>query len=307
MEYRPLGRTGIQVSALGLGTNQFGNTCDEAQTKAIVDRAVGLGVNFIDTADTYARGASEELLGRALRGRRDDVVVATKTGAPAGGEAGKLSRRRIVQRLESSLKRLGMDHVDIYYLHFPDPATPLEESVRAIDDLIRAGKVRYLAVSNHPAWQVAAMVGLAKAGGWCAPIASQVQYNLIDRAIEAEMVPACSHFGISVVPYAPLYGGFLTGKYPRNVKPDASTRFGRPTPGFGVGVLKEARNFDKLERYEAFSNAHGHAVGELAVAWLLAQPIVCSVIAGATAPEQVSANAEASSWKLSPEDLGELA
>lgn len=302
MNYRRLGKTGVQVSAVGLGGNQFGTTCDARQTRAIVDRALGLGVNFIDTAENYSNGLSEEFLGRALVGRRNDVVVATKTGA--GSDLGKLSRRRIMARLDGSLARLCSDHVDLYYMHFPDPATPLEESLRALEDAVRAGKVRYVGLSNHPAWQVAEAAVLAQSHVWQPIAASQVRYNLLERSAESEMIPACAHLGISLVPYSPLGSGFLTGKYARGAAPPAHSRFAR-APDAGVVYLTEER-FARLDRWRSFAERRGHTIAELALAWLLSRDVVCSVIAGVTGVEQVEANVRAAQWALDPTELGDL-
>jgi 1-deoxyxylulose-5-phosphate synthase len=302
MHYRPLGSTGVQVSAVGLGGNQFGSTVDAAGTKAIIDTAIDLGVNFIDSAEAYSNGASEECLGKALAGRWNDVVLATKVGA--GNDPGKLSRRRIAQRLDASLKRLGADHIDLYYMHFPDAATPLEESLRGLDDAVRAGKIRYAGISNHPAWQVAEAAGIAQRHGWQPVAASQVRYNLIDRSAEAEMVPACAHLGISLVPYSPLGSSFLTGKYALGATPPPDTRFGRRPQAAAQYLTPE--QFAKLEAWRAFAEASGHSVGALAIAWLLSRPVVCSVIAGVTKPEQVEANVKAAEWALSADEVREL-
>lgn len=299
MQFRPLGRTGVQVSALGLGTNQFGRVVDEAGAKAIVDRALELGVNFIDTAESYSDGASEELLGKALAGRRHDVVLATKTGAR--DDPGRLSRKRIVQRLEASLKRLATDYADLYYLHRPDPATPLEETLRAMEDLVRAGKIRYAAISNHAAWRVTEAVGVAQRNGWSPVAASQMPYSLLERDVEREMLPACEHLGVSIVPWAPLAGGFLTGKYAKGAPLPPDTRLGR-APERAARTLSDT-NFEKLERWTAFAKERGHTVGDLAVAWLLAHPVVCSVIAGATKPDQLTTNAKATEWILTSTDV----
>ncbi|HZP94763.1 MAG TPA: aldo/keto reductase [Candidatus Limnocylindria bacterium] len=301
MQYRPLGRTGVQVSALGLGTNQFGRVVDEAGARSIIDRAQELGVNFIDTAEMYGAGASEQLLGKALAGRRHEFVLATKTGA--GSDPGRLTRKRIAQRLDETLRRLATDFVDIYYLHFPDPATPLEESLRALEDATRAGKVRYAGISNHAAWRVAEAIGIAQRHGWSQVVVSQMEYSLLERAVEQDMVPACEHFGLSLVPYSPLAGGFLTGKYERGVPPAANTRFGRAPQR--ARLLTE-ENFAKLDGWRSFARERGHEVGELAVAWLLAHPVVCSVIAGATSAEQVAANAKAAEWTLTPDEVSAL-
>jgi aryl-alcohol dehydrogenase-like predicted oxidoreductase len=298
MRHRPLGRTGVQVSALGLGTNQFGRVVDEGGAKAIIDRAQELGVNFIDTAESYGGGASEELLGKALAGRRDAFIVATKTGA--GSDPGRLTRHRIAQRLDASLRRLATDHVDLYYLHFPDAATPLEESLRALEDASRAGEIRYAAISNHASWQVAEAVGIAARHGWSAVAASQMEYSLLERGVEREMVPACTHLGVSLVPYFPLAGGFLTGKYEPGVAPPPNTRFGRAQQR--PRYLTD-ENFEKLARWKSFAAERGHDVGELAIAWLLAHPVVCSVISGATSPDQLASNAKAVDWELGSEEI----
>ena len=302
MRYRSLGRTGVQVSALGLGTNQFGRVVDEPGAKAIIDRAQEIGLNFIDSAESYGpNGKSEELLGKALAGRRDEFVLATKTGA--GNDPGRQTRKRILQRLDASLGRLQTDYIDLYYLHFPDTTTPLEESLRALEDATRAGKIRYAALSNHAAWQVAQAVGLAERHGWQPVAASQMEYSLVERAVEREMVPACAALGVSLVPYFPLAGGFLTGKYEKDVAPPANTRFGRAQQR--PRYLSD-ENFTKLEKWKTVASERGHTMGELAIAWLLAHPVVCSVIAGATAPDQLSTNAKATEWSLTAEDLAAI-
>lgn len=301
MKYRQLGSTGVRVSVLGLGTNQFGRVVDEDGVRAIIDRAVELGVNFIDTAESYGGGVSEELLGKALVRRRDDFVLATKTGA--GSDPGRLTRKRILQRLEESLRRLATDYVDVYYLHYSDSGTPLEESLSALDDAVHAGKIRYAAVSNHAAWQVAEAVGIAQRRAWGAVVASQMEYSLVDRDVEREMLAACEHFGVSLVPYYPLAGGFLTGKYTRGAPPPPNTRFAR-SPQRPRYLSEE--NFDRLERWSAFAQERSHSMGELAVAWLLAHSVVCSVIAGATSADQMAANAKATEWELVLTEVGDL-
>lgn len=302
MQYRPLGRTGVPVSVLGLGTNQIGRVVDEAGARAMLDRALELGVNFIDTAESYGgNGASETLLGKALAGRRHEFVVATKTGA--GSDPGRLTRSRILRRLDESLARLATDFIDLYYLHFPDAATPLEESLRALEDATRAGKIRYAAVSNHPAWRVAEAVGIAQRHGWAPVAASQMEYSLVERAVERETIPACEHLGVSLVPYFPLAGGFLTGKYERGVAPAPDTRFGRARQR--PRYLSD-ENFERLERWKTFAAERGHTVTDLAFAWLLSHRIVCSVIAGATSPDQIAANARSVEWTMTPAEVSEL-
>jgi aryl-alcohol dehydrogenase-like predicted oxidoreductase len=302
VRYRSLGRTDVQVSVLGLGTNQIGRVVDEAGAKAMLDRAREVGLNFVDTAESYGgNGQSEAILGKALAGRRHEFVLATKTGA--GTDPGRLTRKRIAQRLDESLARLGTDYIDLYYLHFPDPATPLEESLGALEDAARAGKIRHAGISNHPAWRVAEAVGISERQGWSPAAASQMEYSLVERAVEREMIPACEHFGMSLVPYYPLAGGFLTGKYTRGAPPPANTRFGRAQQR--PRWLTD-ENFDRLERWKAFAAERGHDVVDLAFAWLLARPAVCSVIAGAISPDQIAANARSVEWMLAPADVADL-
>ncbi|HET9017385.1 MAG TPA: aldo/keto reductase [Thermomicrobiaceae bacterium] len=306
MQYRQMGTSGVMVSVVGLGGNTYGRYCDADQTAAVIHRALDLGINHVDTADMYSSGVSEEFVGRAIADRRDRVVLATKTGFPMGqgpNDVG-LSRRRIIDSVEASLRRLGTDYIDLYYLHRPDPITPIEESLRTLDDLVRDGKIRYGAVSNYAAWRVAEMVGICARESLERPVVSQNLYNMLDRGIEAELVPACRHFGMSVVPFSPLAGGFLTGKYRRGEEVPAGVR-GANNPGWQAQRLTD-RNFAVVEALERFATGRGHTMGELAIAWLLARPVVCSVIAGVTRPEQVEANAAAADWVLNADDLIEI-
>ncbi|MBM4420313.1 MAG: aldo/keto reductase [Chloroflexi bacterium] len=308
MRFNTMGRTGVQVSVIGLGGNMFGNPVDEAGTKAVIDQAQELGINFVDTAEMYAQTRSEELLGAALQGRRHAFVLASKTGTrldPGLASGGRLTRKRLSERLEASLKRLRTDFVDIYYFHFPDPLTPLEESLRAAEDLVRTGKVRYVGLSNHAGWQVAEAVGLAQRHGWQQIAVQQSGYSMLDRAVEAEVLPACRHFGVGFVPYSPLAGGFLTGKYEQGKPPTPGTRFGRGMR-YGAQVFSD-ENFAKVERWRAFAAQRGKGIGELALAWLAANPAVCSIIVGNTSPAQVAENAKAADWILTPEEVAELA
>ena len=294
MEYRTLGRTGVRVSVVGIGANQFGGRVDKSGLIKILDRAQQLGVNFIDTADGYGAGSSEELLGKALAERRSEFVVATKTGL-LSEPPGRLSRRNLIARLEASLKRLNTDYVDLYYLHFPDPGTPSDESLRALEDLVRSGKVLYPALSNHPAWQIAHAVEHAARVGASPPVAAQNEYHLFDRRIETELMPACVALGVSLVPHTPLAGGFLTGKYRSGMAIPEGAR-GHSNERFLKRWLTDA-NFTTLERYAAFAQAHGRSLTELAFAWLLAHPAVCSVIAGVTSVDQLDANVKAAQWR----------
>jgi aryl-alcohol dehydrogenase-like predicted oxidoreductase len=301
MEYRQLGGSGLRVSVVGLGGNTFGRFCDEAASARVIHGALDLGVNHVDTADIYSRGVSETHVGKAIAGRRDEVVVATKVGGAFGeGPNGKgLSFARVIQSCEGSLRRLGTDYVDLYYLHMPDPLTPLEETMRAFDHLVREGKVRYVGISNHAAWQVGDALTICDRRGYQAPTVTQSPYSMLDRRVESELVPFCRAHHMGIVPYSPLAGGLLTGKYHRG-EPIPSGVRGYDNPNFQRQLTD--RNFGLVERLEGFARGQGHSVGELAVAWLLSSPEVCSVIAGATKPEQVEANAAAAAWKLSDDE-----
>jgi len=306
MDYRRLGSSGLFVSVVGLGGNTFGRFCDARQTAAVVHKAIDLGINFFDTADIYSRGVSEEHLGKAVAAHRQDVVIATKTGMRMsdGPNGLGLSRQRLIRVLDDSLRRLGTDYVDLYYFHQPDPHTPIDETLRAIDDLTRAGKIRYAAYSNYAGWQIAEGNEVAKAKGYAVPVLDQSLYNIFQRGIESEVIPALEHYGQSLVPFSPLAGGFLTGKYQRGQAVPEGVR-GSGNQAWQERQLTDA-NFDKLEALEGFANEHGHTVGELAIAWLTAHPVVCSVIAGVTKPEQVEANAKAAEWQLTADDLAEI-
>lgn len=306
MDYRRLGTSGLFISVVGLGGNTFGRFCDVKQTATVVHKAIDLGINFFDTADIYSRGVSEEYLGKAVAGHRHDVVIATKTGMRmAEGPNGLgLSRQRIIRALDDSLRRLGTDYVDLYYYHQPDPHTPIDETLRATDDLIRAGKIRYAAYSNYAGWQIAEGNEVAKANGYAMPVLDQSLYNVFQRGIETEVIPALEHYGMSLVPFSPLAGGFLTGKYQRGRAVPEGVR-GSGDQGWQERQLTH-ENYDKLEALEGFAKERDHTVGELAVAWLTAHPVVCSVITGVTKPEQVEANAKAAEWHLTGDDLDEI-
>ena len=307
MEYRNLGNSGLQVSAVGLGTNNFGMRIDEAQSAAVVHKALELGVNFFDTADVYGgRGKSEEFLGKALAGKRRDAIIATKFASPMGDGRGwsGASRGYIMHAVEASLRRLGTDYIDLYQVHFPDPNTPVEETLRALDDLVRAGKVRYIGCSNFSGWMVADAAWIARTQHLTPFVSAQNQYNLLDRRIERELVPACRKFGLGVLPYFPLASGFLTGKYRRGEPPPEGTRLALWGPR-GQQLLSD-QNFDTLERLQAFASERGRSMLDLAVGWLASQPFVSSVIAGATKPEQLEANVKAGEWRLTPDELAEV-
>ena len=307
MEYRNLGDLGLKISLAGLGCNNFGMRCDTEQTRAVVHRALDEGVTFFDTADIYGnRGGSEELLGKALGKRRREVVVATKFGMAMGAgpyERGA-SRRYIMAAAEASLRRLDTDYLDVYQLHQPDPDTPQEETLAALDDLVRAGKVRYLGNSNFSAWQLADADWISRTRSLARYVSAQNQYNLLDRRIERDLLPACQKFGLGMLPYFPLASGFLTGKYRRGAEAPKGTRLALMQP-MAKQVMTE-QNFTTLERLAEFARGHGHTLVELAMSWLACQPVVSSVISGATRPEQVTENVKACGWKLSPEEGKEV-
>jgi aryl-alcohol dehydrogenase-like predicted oxidoreductase len=307
MDFRNLGNSGLKVSTVGLGCNNFGMRCDAEQTRAVVHRALDEGVTLFDTADIYGnRGGSEDLLAKALGNRRHEAIVATKFGM-AMGDGPYLkggSRRYIASAAEASLKRLGTDYIDLYQIHMPDPETPQSETLEALNDLVRAGKVRYIGCSNLAGWQLTDAMWISRSRGLAAYISAQNQYNLLDRRIERELTPACKQFGVGILPYFPLASGLLTGKYKRGAEPSKDTRLGL-APRMAQQVLTEG-NFATVERLEEFARGQGHTILELAVSWLAAQPEVSSVISGATNPDQVSQNVKAASWKLSTEDLSAI-
>src|ERR1700676_121596 len=266
MEYRRLGNSGLQVSLAGLGCNNFAMKCDAEQTRAVVNRALDEGVTLFDTADAYGnRGGSEELLGKALGKRRREVIVASKFGMSMGDGPylHGASRRYVMAAAEDSLRRLNTDYIDLYQLHFPDPETPQEETLEALADLVHAGKVRYLGCSNFAAWQLAEALGISRARGLPAYISAQNQYNLLDRQIERELIPACRHFGVGILPFFPLASGFLTGKYKKGAEPPKDTRLGA-MGAMAARALSDA-NFAVLEKLKEFAGNHGHSVLELAI------------------------------------------
>jgi aryl-alcohol dehydrogenase-like predicted oxidoreductase len=309
MRYRRLGDSGLVVSVAGLGCNQFGRVTDDAGVRAVVDAAIEEGVNLFDTADIYGdpHGASESLLGEALRGRRDDVLIATKFGMDMDGMNGpdhgaRGSRRYVMRAVEASLRRLGTDHIDLYQLHQPDPGTPLAETLSALDDLVRAGKVRYIGSSNFEGWRIADAAWLSRAHGWARFVSAQNEFSLLDRAVEAEVLPACEHFGVGMLPFYPLASGLLTGKYRRGSAAPSGSRLSRQRY---AGRLAGAP-WDTIEAIEKYAGERGVSMLDVAIGGLAAKPAVASVIAGATTPEQVRANVAASDWQPTAEELAAL-
>lgn len=307
MRYRRLGTSGLKVSVLGLGGNTFGRFVDADGTARIIHAALEVGINFFDTADVYGQGVSEEFLGRALAGRRDRALVATKVMGemgPGPNDRGS-SRAHITDGVHASLRRLGTEYVDLLQLHGWDDTTPLEETLRALDDLVRQGKVRYLGCSNFTAWQLVWSLWTSDRRGWTPFVSVQPEYSLLARGIETELLPACQAFGIGIIPYFPLAGGMLTGKYREGEEAPPGTR-GYQSERF-ARRFATARNFAVVGRLEAWARSREHTVAELAIAWLAARPMVSTVITGVTKPEQVEANARAADWELTPQEVDEVA
>jgi len=307
MEYRQLGDSGLTVSVVGLGCNNFGGRTDAKQADTVVNAALDAGITLFDTADIYRGelGWSEEILGQALGKRRDEVVIATKFGGDMKGVNGpdwgvRGSRRYIRKAIESSLDRLGTDWIDLYQLHFPDPVTPIEETLAALSELVAEGKVRYIGSSQFAGWQVTDADWVARTAGLEHFISAQNKYSLLDRDIEDELVPACEHLGIGILPFFPLEFGLLTGKYKRGEGAPEGTRLAKQPDRLARA------DFDKIEALETFAAERDLTLLEVAIGGLAAQPAVGSVIAGATKPEQIAQNVAAGAWDPTAEDLAIL-
>jgi len=299
-----LGRSGLQVPTIGLGGNTFGGTVDGDDAVAVIRAALDQGLTFIDTADVYAHGRSEELVGQAIRGRRHDVVLATKVGMAmdeSPHHAG-LSRRWIVSSIEHSLRRLGTDHVDLYQAHVPDPNTPMEEVLRAFDDLVSQGKVRYIGCSNFRAWQMARADALSERHGRARFVGAQNRWNILNGPDDPSLVEACGALGIGIIPYTPLASGVLTGKYTPGSRPGSGTRLGdNPT----VQRRYTETHFAAVERLQEWAEERGHTPAEVAISALLTYPEVSTVIIGARTVEQVKLNARLGDWRITPEERDE--
>jgi aryl-alcohol dehydrogenase-like predicted oxidoreductase len=308
MQKRKLGTSGIEVSLVGLGTNNFGGRMDLDASRRVIHKALDAGITLIDTADAYGnRGGSEEIIGKVLGPRRKDIVLATKFGL-AMDDAGKLrgaSRRYIVQAVEASLKRLKTDWIDLYQLHRPDAQTPVEETLRALDDLVKAGKVRAIGCSNLTVGQLDEALQVSRQLGLPSFVTAQDEYSLLERALEKDRLPIMREHGLDLLPYFPLASGMLTGKYKQNAPLPAGTRLARNPPRH-ADLFINARNWRIVEALEAFVAKRGHTLLELAMSWLASRPYIPSVIAGATKPEQVEQNIAAVGWTLSAADLAEI-
>jgi aryl-alcohol dehydrogenase-like predicted oxidoreductase len=306
MKKRHIGRTGLRVSSVGLGGNNFGWKIDQEASNAVVGKALDLGVTFVDTADRYGTngGDSEIVLGKALGQRRKDIVLLTKFGVDLTDYSRNSSRSYVMTAVEGSLRRLNTDWIDVYMIHWPDPATPMEETLRALDDLVRSGKVRYIACSNLDPWRIADANWIGKHFNLETFICAQDQYSLLSRDAEKSLIPALEHYGMGLSPYYPLASGLLTGKYSGGASP-AEGRLKENFLRLGNQFLNE-KNLKIVDALEAFCKARGHTLLELAVSWLLSKSVVSSVICGATKPEQVEQNIKAAEWALNAEDLAEI-
>jgi aryl-alcohol dehydrogenase-like predicted oxidoreductase len=308
MEQRNLGKSGLLVSAVGLGCNNFGGRADLDATRRVVHKALDLGITFFDEADTYGdpRGQSESFLGEALGPRRKDIVLATKFARPMDPE-GRLqgaSRHYIMNAVEASLRRLGTDWIDLYQQHQPDPSTPIEETLRALDDLVRQGKVRYIGCSTLANWQVVEAQWTARHLGLNHFVSCQEEYSLLSRRVDRDILPVLEGYGLGLIPFSPLAGGLLTGKYKRHQPPPRDARLGYMTRAAERWLTDD--NWTTVERLERFCAERGHDLIELAISWLARRPCVASVIAGATRPEQVEQNVRAIGWALTEDDMREI-
>ncbi|MCL6632939.1 MAG: aldo/keto reductase [Alicyclobacillus herbarius] len=305
MQYRRLGASGLEVSVLGLGTNAFGSRADEATSIRVLHKALDAGINFIDTANIYSGTESERIIGKALKGRRQQAVLATKAGMKRGdgpNERGS-SRVHLMRQLEESLTRLQTDYVDLYQIHQFDPYTPLEETLRTLDDMVQSGKVRYIGASNYAAWELMKALAISDAHGWVRYVSIQPSYSLADRTPEAELVPLCLDQGIGLIPYFPLAGGILTGKYRRGGEAPSGSRADKD-PNFARRL-----NDDRLQLGEQVADlaaSLGCTPGALSLAWLMTRPAVATIIVGATREEQVAENLTSVDLTLSAETLAQL-
>ena len=313
VNYRRLGSSGLKVSPLCLGAMNFGNDefgCDESTSLEIIGSYLDAGHNFIDTANVYSGTLSETIVGKAVKGRRDEVVIATKAGAALGPGPfdGGTSRKHLMKAVDDSLRRLNTDYIDLYQMHRYDDSTPLEETLGTLNDLVRQGKVRYIGVSNWFASQIAEAARIIEARRWEPLVSLQPQYSIISRDIEVEIVPVCEKFGLGLIPWSPLAAGMLTGKYKRGEEPESGSRFAAPGPFQQIwrSVVLRDRNFDIVERLQKFAAERDKSLLDIAIGWLASQDVVSSVIAGATKPEQVEQNAAAADLHLSPEELAEI-
>jgi len=303
LKYRKLGNSGLEVSAVGLGANNFGGRLDYQSSNKVISQLFDVGINLIDTSNSYGNTLSEEYIGKALEGRREQAVIATKVSSRMSegpNQAGN-SRKHIMEQVEQSLTRLRTDYIDLYQIHWWDPTTPVEETLRALNDLVTQGKIRYFGCSNFTAWQVCESVWTSKELGIQTFVSVQPHYSMLERNVEQELIPFCGKYGVGILPYFPLANGFLTGKYRKGSPSPAGSRLESDNKG-----LFNDNNYALLERLIKFSEDRNRTVLELAFAWLLYNKDISSVIAGATKPEQVVGNAAAADWELTDEEYDEV-
>ena len=314
MEYRRLGRSGLQVSVVGLGGNNFGMNlnvagmpirADERQSIRVIDAALDAGINFIDSANEY--GESEVFVGKAVKGKRDRAVLTSKFANKAGDGPNDTggSRKHIMHEVEKTLRRMQTDYIDLYQMHRADPITPIEETLRALDDVVRQGKVRYIGCSNYQSWQLSDAVWTSRFHNLSSFVSVQPEYNLLRRGVEQDLLPCCETLGVGLIPYFPLASGLLTGKYRAGEAPDQGTRLG-DMPAETTSRMLSGRRMKIVSELNRFAQDRGHTLGELAIGWLAANPLVGTIIAGATKPEQVVANAKGADWKLTQAELDEI-
>ncbi|NNN18521.1 MAG: aldo/keto reductase [Acidimicrobiaceae bacterium] len=302
LEFRQLGRSGLTVSVVGLGCNNFGVRCDFDQSEAVINSAIDNGITFFDTADIYGgHGGSETIIGKVIKGRRDQIVLASKFGMDMGTpDIARGSRSYVRKSIEGSLRRLQTDYLDLYQFHRPDPLTPIEETLAGLDELVKEGKVRYIGCSNFAGWQIAEAELLARMKNSERFISAQNHYSLIEFSVEEEVIPACVHFGLGMLPFYPLASGLLTGKFQRGQEPPKGTRLANRREEL------DRANWDVVEGLSGLAKSMGVALADLAISALASKPAVASVIAGATRPEQVASNVKAIELKLNADDMAKV-
>lgn len=307
MQYRKLGNSGLDISTVGIGTNNFGRRMDLNATQKVIHKAIDLGINFFDTSNTYGNQLSEEYIGKTItKDIRRNIIIATKFGMDMGGIPNNIgaSRKHILEQVDDSLKRLNTDYIDLYQIHVPDPHTPILETLTTLNDLVRSGKVRYIGCSNFAGWQIAQAMETSRKESLEAFVSNQPEYSMLNRSIETEILPACENYKLGILPFFPLANGFLTGKYKRNQPPPSGTRLSESAES--ANAYFTSKNFDIIEKLEQLANDANHTVTELAISWLLSNNNVSSVISGATKTSQLEINAKAADWDLETDVLDEI-
>ena len=307
MQYRKLGNSGLDISTVGIGTNNFGRRMDLNATQKVIHKAIDLGINFFDTSNTYGNQLSEEYIGKTItKDIRRNIIIATKFGMDMGGIPNNIgeSRKHILEQVDDSLKRLNSDYIDLYQIHVPDPHTPILETLTTLNDLVRSGKVRYIGCSNFAGWQIAQAMETSRKESLEAFVSNQPEYSMLNRSIETEILPACENYKLGILPFFPLANGFLTGKYKRNQPPPSGTRLSESAES--ANAYFTSKNFDIIEKLEQLANDANHTVTELAISWLLSNNNVSSVISGATKTSQLEINAKAADWDLETDVLDEI-